>query len=136
MIILVAGSTPAIRGALAEKICAENDEWRHLAMEDLSESLEAHGGKEYDEDQLLAIACNCANEMQKDGYHMILSLKNAKKFVPVLRENIEGDCLAIHLGEPHKDLVDIFDHVINTKNASINDIEKFLRPLLLDPPDA
>ena len=136
MILLFAGSTSAVRGALAEKICDENAEWRHLAMEGLADSVEAVGGKEYDEEQLIAIACQCANAMQRDGYHMIVSLPDAATLLPLLRDSIEGDCLSIHLGEPEEDAVDLFDHVINTKSASIKDIYAFLEPLLKDPPDA
>ena len=137
MIILFAGSTPVVRSALAEKICNENQEWRHLAIEDLAEAArQSEDGKEYDEDQLIAIVCQCAKTMQKDGYHMILSLSDISHLSSLIREELGGDCLSVYLGDPDPSLVESFDHVIDTSAASINDIHDFLKPLLEDPPDA
>ncbi len=137
MIILFAGSTPIVRATLAEKICEENEQWRHLAIEDLAETArQSEDGKDYNEDQLIAIVCQCAKTMQKDGYHMILSLSDISHLSPLIRDGIGGDCLSVHLGKPEPAMVDTFDHVIDTSSASINDIHEFLKPLLSDLPDA
>lgn len=137
MILLLAGSSPVVRSALAEKICSGSEQWRHLAIEDLADAArESEGGKEYDELKLLAIVVQCANTMQKEGYHMILSLSDATDFSAALREHLEGDHLSIYLGDPKPSLIDAYDHVIDTSAASVNDIVRFLQPLIEDPPDA
>ena len=135
MILLFAGSTPMVRSALAEKMIEENETWRHLAIEGLAESME-QTGEEFDEEQLHAVVCNCARTMQHDGYHLILSVTDAKELLPILRNGIEEDFLAIHLGDIAENQRDSFDHVIDTANASIKDIYDFLQPLVSDPPEA
>ena len=137
MIILLAGSTPIVRSAVAEKIVSESDTWRHLAIEDLAETARTNeNGQEYDEETLLAIVCQCAKTMQNDGYHLILSLSDVTNLSRMIRGSIEGDSLALYLGVPDAEVMNDFDHIIDTKTRSINDIYEFLRPLIDDPPDA
>ncbi len=137
MILLFAGSTPIVRSALAEKICDENESWRHLAIEDLAEAArKSEDGKEYDEDTLIAIVCSCALKMQDEGYHMILSLSDVTRLSPLIRDGIGGDCLSVYLGKPEPEMAESFDHVIDTGSASIKDIHEFLKPLIDDPPEA
>lgn len=135
MILLFAGSTPVVRSALAEKICDASPQWRHLAIEDLADAARQEEGKEYDEEQLLAIVCQCAKTMQRDGYHLILSLSDVTHLSTLIRDEIGVECLSLYLGIPEPDMVDTFDHVIDTSSASIKDIHDFLRPLIEDPPE-
>lgn len=136
MLLLFAGSTPMIRSALAEKIVDGNPAWRHLAIEELAESAAATEGKDFDPEQLLAIVLSCAKTMQNEGYHLILSLTDASEFLPVIREETEGNFLSVHLGDPAENMRDAFDHVIDTSAASIKDIYAFLEPLIKEPPEA
>ena len=125
-----------VRSALAEKICDENKTWRHLAIEDLAEAArQSEDGEEYDEAQLIAMVVSCALKMQEEGYHMILSLSDVSRMSPMIRDGIDGDCLSVYLGKPEPDMVEAFDHTIDTRNASIKDIHDFLRPLIDDPPE-
>lgn len=135
MILLFAGSTPIIRAALAEKIVDDFPMWRHLAMEDLSESAVMPGGKEFDPKHLFMIACSCAQTMQDEGYHLILSITDATDFLPMLRRELEGDLLSVYLGDPKESAHDDYDHVIDTSAASIKDIYTFLEPLIANPPN-
>ncbi len=136
MIILLAGSTPIVRSAVAEKIVSESDIWRHLAIEDLADTARVgENGQEYDEETLLAIVCQCAKTMQNDGYHLVLSLSDVTNLSRMIRDGIEGDSLSLYLGEPHPQAISEFDHIIDTKTRSINDIYEFLRPLIDEPPD-
>lgn len=136
MILLFAGSTPIIRGALAEKIVDEHSRWRHLAVEELAESAESGSGEDFDPEKLFEIVCNCAKTMEKENYHLILSLTDATELLPMIRETIEEDFLSVYLGDPKENTIEAFDHIIDTSAASLNDIYAFIKPLIEDSPDA
>lgn len=119
------------RSAIAEKISELMPQWKHLALEVIQEV----GPEENEEqkEQHLEIIRRCSEELAKDDLHMILSMPHSPERVQMLREELNGICIAVHLGEGDEDG---YDYVFDTSVSSINDIVAFLQNMIASLPEA
>lgn len=128
MILLLQGSNDIGRLALAEKIAAESDRWRHVPIESLLETpvLQMVQG-DIDEALLIGLAIHIAREMGKD-FHTILTYADASEHVPAIKKELGDDIVTVHLMEEGGKSP--CDHVIMTKEKSVNDLFKVIQDIL------
>ena len=131
MILLLQGSTDIGRVALAEKIIEGRDDWRHLPIEGIADIdlLQMIDG-EMPEELLVGLGTHLANEMEGQGFHVLLSYEDATPYLPTLREERGEKLITIHLqddGPPPSG----HDHVIPAKSESVNDLYQTIEKIIL-----
>lgn len=131
MVILLDGTSTIGRTAIAEKIVELLPGWRHLSMDVMQAGI-----PEDEEDYLeqhTEIVRRCAEELQKDGLHMILSMPESPKQLAQLREGLAPHCVAIHIGEGDEET---YDFSFDSSVSSVKDIVTFLQQFIERLPDA
>jgi len=135
MVILLNGSSPIARAAIAEKLRGELENWSHLPLEALSEAVASQGMQIAQQPELLLrVACHCTEEMRREGMHTLLSADDIGEMLPLLREELGGDVVAVHLGDSENP--DQFDFTIDTSVSNLNDIVNALIKFIKETPQS
>lgn len=133
MILLLQGSPDVGRLALAEKIASEVGQWRHVPIESLLETpaLQMVRGK-IDEGLLIGLAVHIAREMTEEGFHTVLTYPDASEHIPDIKKELGDSFCAVHLMEEKKESP--CDHIVITKEKSVNDLFACIQALLTSAP--
>ncbi len=127
MVILLAGSTRIGRAAIANRMVKEMGEWRHLPVEELSElqPLEQVDIRERS-DVMLRIACKCAEELQDQGYHIIISCDFSPTALTVAKDELGDRIIGVHMGsQPEIERSD-FMHRLDAKTVTVGEVHDLL----------
>ena len=130
MILLLSGSTDIARKVLIERLLKEKPSWRHIAMEELQE-LPFFKQAAPDEDGKLSasLAMTCAQEMQDEGFHILLTHANAKPFLESLHEEAEDQpFVSVYLGSEEGG--EGYNHFIDTLNKSASDMYVAMKKII------
>lgn len=129
MILLLNGATDIARALLIEQFLKAHPAWRHIAVEELTGLPFLQAVSEGEQQRLsMNIACHCANEVAEEGVSVILSHGAAAGLLDLLKAEIEGPLLTIHLGS--KEEATGFDHAIPTLNRSASDVTLHLERIV------
>lgn len=126
MVILLVGSTQLARAAIATRMVKEDGQWRHLAVEELAEiePLDTVEEKERS-DVMLRIACKCAEELENQGYHVIISGDYRPSILAMARSELER-IIGVHVGPQYEIEGSEFPHVLDAKTATASDVHEIL----------
>lgn len=119
------------RTAIAESIVELLPTWKHLSLE-VIEGAAPIASPDY-RDQHIEIVRRCAEELEKDGLHLVLSLPESPEHLELLRDALAPHCLAVHIGEGDEDS---YDYSFDSSVSSIKDIVTFLQHLIESIPNA
>lgn len=125
MVILLDGTSALGRATIADQITAMMPAWKHLSLE-VIQGPDPAVSEEY-RDQHMEIVRRCAEELEKSGLHLLLSMPESEEHLGILRESLAPKCIAIHIGEGDEENYDFtFDSSVN----SVKDIVAFLQNLM------
>jgi hypothetical protein len=131
MVILLAGSSKLGRSAIANRIVKEDKQWRHLPLEDL-EALQPlrdiEGGERGD--VMLRIACQCAIELQEQGFHLLISSDYAPSAFAIAQDELGSEVICVHLGPTEEIETSPFPHQLDAKRATVGQAYHYLKSLL------
>lgn len=129
MILLLSGASETARALVADKILDIHKDWRHLALEDLREE------DTWDEEEVgmeevfgAMIACDCAKDVQHEGYNIIITCPSVH-LVETVCDAFNNEVVTVHMGEQGEG-EEGFSHVLNPKVHSLNDTCSFLEELI------
>ncbi|OGJ59604.1 hypothetical protein A2635_00840 [Candidatus Peribacteria bacterium RIFCSPHIGHO2_01_FULL_51_9] len=133
MILLLQGQSDIGRITLAEKIASEVDQWRHVPVESLLETpvFQMIQG-DIDEELLLGLAVHLARELAGEGFHTVLTYPDASEHIPAIKKELGDSFCAVHLMEEENKSP--CDHVIITKDKSVNDLFALIRNIFKSAP--
>jgi hypothetical protein len=131
MVILLAGSSRLGRAAIANRLVKEDKQWRHLPIEDLEalQPLKDIQGDER-EDVLLRIACQCALEMQEQGFHLIISCDYQPAAFAIAQDELGDAVQCVHMGSTEEIERSAFPHQLDAKRSTVSEAYKYLLSLL------
>lgn len=129
MVILLCGASDMARKLLAERFSRHEKPWKHLPLERVHKLMEMQKlpAQEADEDPLfIRVACHCAQEMTAQGHRVVLSHPVGVDILETLREELEPEFLAFHLGpvdgdETDERIAEMFDFLIDSRQHSVSD---------------
>jgi hypothetical protein len=131
MVILLAGSSRLGRAAIANRLVKEDKQWRHLPIEDL-EALQPLQDIEGDErgDVMLRIACQCALELEEQGFHLLISCDYHPSAFAITQDEL-GDMVAcVHMGPTEEIERSPFPHQLDARQATVSEAYTYLLSLL------
>jgi hypothetical protein len=130
MVILLQGASDIARLSLANQIVQANDDWRHLSIENVMDIV-SQLGMEVDEDEpfLTQLACQCAQEMQGDGFHLVMTLP-AVEDIDEFKEDVGGSCLVVHFASKQDKGSENHDLIIDGSKKSVKDAYMMLKELI------
>jgi hypothetical protein len=131
MVILLDGTSAMGRTAIAESMVELLPTWKHLSLEVIEGAMPIESA-EYKE-QHIEIVRRCAEELEKDDLHLILSMPESRNHLEHLRAALAPRCIAVHIGDATEDG---YDYAFDSSISSINDIVTFLQHLVQSIPDA
>lgn len=123
MVILLDGTSQVARVTIAEKAADENPAWKHLALEVFEESAAEIEEKDFH----LQVIKRCAEELEKSGLHLLLTMPANSPHRVMLSEALKPGCITVHLGDEEDG---DFDYVIDPATRSVNDIAAFLHAIM------
>lgn len=137
MIVLISGTSDIGRRMLAEKMSQEDASWRHLPLERVAQlvHMQKLDTRDGNEQMFIRIACHCAQQMNEEGFHVVLSHPTATDEVDVMREELGPKFLAFYLGHVDEEEVDedvetTFDYLIDSGRHSVNDAYTLMMDVL------
>lgn len=125
MVILLDGTSAMGRTAIAEQISALMPAWKHLSLEVIQSG--TPGDSEDYQQQHAEIVHRCAEELERDGLHLILSMPESPVHFALLRESLGNSCIAVHIGEGDEEG---YDFTFDSSVSSVKDIVGFLERLI------
>ncbi len=125
MVILLDGTSAMGRTTIAEQISAAMPAWKHLSLEVIQNGI--RGESEEHRAQHAEIVRRCAEELEQDDMHLILSMPEAPEHFALLRDTLGRSCIAIHIGEGDEEG---YDFTFDSSVSSIKDIVTFLENLI------
>lgn len=128
MVILLDGSSQTARVTIAERAVEEHPEWKHLALEVMEEAVP----EGEDADFHLQLIKRCAEELEKSGLHLLLTMPSTATHRDLLAIALKPNCITVHLG--NNDDSD-YDHVIDASTRSVNDVAELLHELMTSSDD-
>lgn len=123
MVILLDGTSKMGRIAIAEQLVEKNQAWKHLALE----VIEGATPPDQDKDFHAQVVKRCADELEKDNLHLILTLPGESEQFAMLSRALKPDVITVHLG---KDPAGEYDYVIDPNAKSVKDVVKFLETIM------
>jgi hypothetical protein len=137
MFLLLAGSTEMARALIVDEFLGDHSDWRHLALEDITDAEMDMG--EVEEDDIFGfqmafmtmVACECAKVETAAGRHVIITCPDSD-MLPGIYSEIEEEIISVFLGG-HSD-ADGFDHVIDSTTQSMVEISKKLDHIIQAQP--
>lgn len=131
MVILLAGSSRLGRAAIANRLVKEDRQWRHLPLEDL-ENLQPLQDIEDEErgDVLLRIGCQCALELQEQGFHLLISCDYHPAAFAIAQDELGDTVACVHLGSSEEIERSPFPHQLDAKRSTVSDAYQYLLSLL------
>ncbi len=126
MILHLAGSSETARALLADRLLDTHKDWRHLALEDLfedeiPEDIDASGVFG------MMVAEQVMQDELAEGHHLIVTMP-FPAFLPLLREEIETEHVAVYLGNDPDPALE-FDYVLDGGRHSTSDILNVLEEI-------
>lgn len=125
MVILLDGTSAMGRTTIAEQITDMMPAWKHLSLEVIQSG--SPGDSPDYHAQHAEIVHRCAEELEKDGMHLILSMPESPEHFALLRESLGRSCVAIHIGEGDEEG---YDFTFDSSVSSVKDIVTFLEKLI------
>ncbi len=113
------------RTAIAEQITALMPAWKHLSLEIIQNGLPGES-EEYRE-QHMEIVRRCAEELEKDDMHLLLSMPESQEHLALMRTALTPRCIAVHMGEGDEEG---YDFIFDSSVSSVKDIVTFLQHLI------
>jgi hypothetical protein len=123
MVILLAGTSSIGRVTIAERAVEEHPEWKHLALEVFEETIPEGEEKDFH----LQLIKRCADELEKVGMHLFLTLPEDSPHRVLLGEALKPNCITVNLGNGPEDE---YDYIIDPATRSVNDVTAFLHAIM------
>ena len=132
MILLLNGASDVGRAVVIERLMNDLPNWRHIAIDELTELPFLEIGNEEEKERLsVGIACHCAKEMRdEEGFHIVLSHPNIAPHLSMLHEELGDALVTVHLGGIPEEDESAFDYVLDTANRSASDVQTFLMKIV------
>lgn len=125
MVILLDGTSAMGRTTIAEQITSVLPAWKHLSLEVIQNGIRGDS-PEYHA-QHAEIVHRCAEELEKDGMHLILSMPESPEHFTLMKNSLGRSCVAIHIGEGDEEG---YDFTFDSSVSSVKDIVAFLEKLI------
>ena len=122
MILLLAGLSEVGRAAVASKFVKEQAQWRHLPLEQLGGITEMKQMDTSDPAVLLRIACQCALELENEGYHLLITSDYHPAAHAIMQDELGAKAVSVHIGPTDEVEESDFPHKFESTNLSPNDI--------------
>ena len=90
--------------------------------------------QEEESDAHLSVIRTCAEELAKEGMHLMLTLPGDSPHRDLLATALQPTCITVHLGGP--DDGGEYDFVIDPTTRSVNDVAAFLHTVMGDDADS
>ncbi len=131
MVILLAGSSQLGRSAIATRLVKEDKQWRHLPLEELAQ-MDQIGEMDIaaNPDVMLRIACQCAMELQDQGFNLIISCDYAPSAAIIVQDELGQDVIPIHIGSEEELERSEFPHRVDANKSTIGEVHTFLHSFL------
>lgn len=123
MVILLDGTSKMGRIAIAEQIVEKNPAWKHLALE----VIEGAAPPDQEEDFHAQVVKRCADELEKDNLHLVLTLPGDSDQFALLSRALKPNVITVHLGGENEG---DYDYVIDPNAKSVKDVVKFLETIM------
>ncbi len=118
------------RTAIAESIVELLPAWKHLSLEVIENA--TPGDTEDEREQHVEIIRRCAEELEKENLHLILSMPESRTHINLLQNALAPRCLAVHIGDIDEDG---YDYCFDSSISSVKDIVTFLQHLIQSIPE-
>jgi hypothetical protein len=79
---------------------------------------------------MLRIACQCAIELQEQGFHLLISCDYDPSAFAIVRDELGEDVIPVHLGSEEEIERSPFPYQLNAKSTTVGDAYKFLTSLM------
>ncbi len=132
MVILLDGTSAMARTAIAESIAETLPTWKHLSLEVIEGAMPEDAASPEYKEQHIEIVRRCAEELEKDGMHLVLSLPESREHLELLRDALAPRCIAVHIGEGDEDQ---YDYSFDSSVSSVKDIVTFLTHFIESIPE-
>jgi hypothetical protein len=132
MLLLLSGASDIARIALAEKIARGGETWRHFPLDRVSEMLPLDvlgiDPAVADDEVLFLLACDAIRQMLEEDFSMVVSHPDLSESLDLLRQEIDGDLVAIHLGDDEAEGFDLsIDLSKRSVNQALKELERFVQ---------
>ena len=120
------------RALIVDEFLTANDDWRHLALEDIQdpevdEQMSEEDIFNFQKMFMTMVACECAKEAREEGYRVVITCPESEMIEGVYSE-IEEQIISVYLGREED--ADGFDHVIDSASKSMVEISKLLNDII------
>lgn len=123
MVILLDGTSKLGRVTIAETAIESFPAWKHLAIEVIAGATP----KEGEEDLHIQVVARCAEELSRDGLHLLLTLPSDSPDHQKLVTVLQSDCMTVHLGDPSDGE---FDYALDPHTQSMKDVVNALHAIM------
>jgi len=135
MFLLLAGSTEMARALIVDEFLGGNNDWRHLALEDIQPTENTEGEEEdifgIQTTFMTMVACECAKEAHDAGNHVIITCPENEMMEGIYSE-LDEPIVSVFLGA--KEDADGFNHIIDSASKSIVEIQQTLEDIIQTEP--